>query len=367
MIDKADFRVPHNAPFTREFESMMKAADAPQIIGQNLGVWRRSQLYERMGNFEAFGLDVVFHQRCTMTPEPNHKIEILRTGDKTVADMKGIVRQMFHVEPDGLGILRTDLTADVDDIPVPWFRDNTLVQHKRTVREIGHIPGGPFMTIGKGIAETIYSGVKPNQLRIYNKTLERLQRLQKNNLRTTLQNKKNLQEFGGTVSKRQRLILDIAGACPELQEADSDLFVNPPTFEQMYGYSPDKIITRVESQIAGKSLEHFGLRIMHDLHHTPSVKPFEKLVFINDRYREPRQDEYDFFEWFTGLYFRQYAKDHGIAATKRLMQQSNKSRTNFYRRWKFYEPFIHTANRRLTYSQLQRNYEDSCHAQLYAA
>lgn len=321
---------------------MVKDADRPQPDGKGSGVWKRSQLYERMGDFQKYGLDVVFHERCTMTKMPNHKLEILRTGEKTLREMRDITRVMFHAEEMDLGMLRADLTADLEDVPVPWFRDHTIVAHKRTTREMGIIPNSSYMTVGKGIAETIYAGVKPNQIRIYNKTGERLARLHRENLRIAHYNKKNFEQAQG------------GDEMPLM------------TFEQMFGHSPTRMLTRVETQFGGKALERIGLNRMADLNRTPEMHPFKKIQFINDKQILLCRDDYTIEEWHMGLYLQSEAKAHGLAALKRYLyaEYGNKC---FYRNWVRFMPFIQNEDRLCTYEKLQKEYIKSCDQQLYAA
>jgi hypothetical protein len=342
LIDKADFRIPWSVPYTREFQAMVKEADAPRAAGAGIGVWRKSQLYERMGNFEVMGLEVVLHERCTMTKMPNHKLEILKTGEKTLGEIHAIARQMFHAEPWEFGVLRTDLTADIDDVPVRWFRDHTVVASKRTIRDIGLIPQSNYMTVAKGNAMTIYAGVKPNQIRIYDKTGERLERWHRECQRVRNLNKKNMVEG---------------------LEAP---FLVEPTFEQMFGYSSDQMITRVENQISGKNLERIGLNTMHDLWQAADRQPFSKIRFINDKQVLLCREDYTADEWMAGLHLQAEAKAHGIAATKRYMYEIYGNK-NFYRKWAEFLPFIQNGDKLCTYDRLQKSYEKSCYDQLHVA
>lgn len=344
MIDTAHFRVPWNVPFTAEFEDMRKQAEKPTPAGAGLGIWRRSQYYERTGMFEVMGLDVVFHERCSMTKLPNHKIEILKTGEKSLAEIWDISRRMFHCDPDDLGIMRADLTADIPEVPVPWFRDHTLVSHKRTTRIIGEIPNTRFMTVASGVAETLYAGKSPNQFRIYDKTGERMFQLKRENHKIAALNKKSL-----------------------LDSRPGESVVLPMmTFEQMFGYDPKKVITRVEVAIHGKSLEKIGLVRAADLRKTPWMHPFEKIKFINDKKLDCDPSLYSNDEWCAGLYWQSVARQHGIAAAKREMYRMHGNK-HFYEKWKVFVPFMQTSEKRCSYEHLQSEFSSSCHRQLYAA
>ena len=339
----------------------MRHADAPSTQGGGPGVWRSSHLYERTGSFESFGLDVVFHERCKMTKQPNHKLEILRTGEKTLKEIRDLTRRCFHIEEDSLGIIRADLTADVEAVPVQWFRDHTIVDCKRTIRELGTIPQSDYMTVGKGIAETLYAGVKPNQIRIYNKTGERLARLQSNNRKTANLNKKNLL----SAATEEEILLWAADHPGEKKPASESVVVMPTTFEQMYGYDPKRIFTRVERQINGKQLEKIGLVKLHDFERSHQLEPFEKIRFINDKAVLLVRGDWGFEDWECGTNLQRDAREHGLSALRRRIY-ADVGNKHFYDVWNKFLPFIQNGDRLCTYKRLQAEYVSSCHAQLAA-
>ncbi len=285
MIDKLDLRVPGHVPFTKQF------ADVYQFESRNEKRWRKSNHYVRVANFEDCGYEMLLHMGCTMTKQPIHKLEVLRAGDKTVPQMRELAGSVFDMNPDDLGIMRVDLTADIEGVPVDFFKRHTVVQHKRTRREFGTLEG--YQTIAQGKAETLYSGVKPNQIRIYDKTSERRMQFEK-------------------------MCVRFARETAELPES---VEIEAPDFEKIYGHGMWDVITRVERQVAARDVEKLGLvslralRLKADL-----LNPFEKMIFFDGKEPEPRREDYSFRNWHCGMDLRRRVEMFGLADVERQMK-----------------------------------------------
>lgn len=52
-------------------------------------------------------------------------------GEKTVEQIADILVSLFDVNPWDLELMRVDLAADVDGVPVSWFQDHAFVNRKR--------------------------------------------------------------------------------------------------------------------------------------------------------------------------------------------------------------------------------------------
>jgi hypothetical protein len=105
---------------------------------------------------------------------PNHKIEIIDAGEKTLLEIAGIITQLFDVDPWTLGVMRTDLAADLEGVSVPWFKDHSFVNRKQFSSRIekSHEKELQFVGMGNAVAQTIYAGKRPCLIRIYNKLAE---------------------------------------------------------------------------------------------------------------------------------------------------------------------------------------------------
>jgi hypothetical protein len=238
-----------------------------------------------------------------LTPEPIHKLEIYDTGEKTLAEMQKLAASIFDIDPHGLGLMRVDLCADIHGVDVGFFKRHTIIRSKQTNRELGGIL--PYMTIQKGRVETIYAGAKPNQYRIYNKSAERMVRW-------------------------KWYARKLARQAPHL---------TPSPYEVLYGHSPDERIIRVERQIAGRDLARIELTDFASLRHTPTLSPFQKIVFYEARNEEPSKADFGFQRWTSGMYVRDMVRDQGLSAARACVRDM--CGRNFYREWKKIEPFLH--------------------------
>ncbi len=117
-----------------------------------------------------FGVDAVIHLSFRFG-KPNHKVEIVDAGEKTVEQIADIVLSLFDVDPWNLELMRVDLAADVDGAPVSWFQDHAYVNRKQYSSRIEKSQEMELQFVGMGtaIAQTIYAGKRPNLIRIYDK------------------------------------------------------------------------------------------------------------------------------------------------------------------------------------------------------
>jgi hypothetical protein len=286
LIDKLDLRIPGAVPFTPQFSDVYAATSRDEKR------WRKSNHYVRVASFEDCGYEMLLHMGCTVTKEPLHKLEILRAGDKTLPEMRELAGRVFATDPDELGIMRVDLTADIEGVPVDFFKRHTVVRLKQTRREHFHVD--PGQTVSKAVAETIYAGVKPNQIRIYDKTGERRMQYQKYCARFARE----------------------SARLPESAE------VQATTFEEMYGHGMYDVITRVERQVAARDVEKMGLRTLRALRmHADTLDPFARMVFFQTQELEPRLDDgFTPEAWHCGMDLRERVKMFGLADVERQMR-----------------------------------------------
>lgn len=341
MIDKLDLRVPGRAKVSGHFNRILQDCNREARPGDH--VWRQSRYFERAGDFSSYGIPAVVHLTCNMTKDRHHKVEILQTGDKTFSEMMAICSELFDHDPLSWGISRADLTADVPDVPVQWFKEHTYVTAKQTTRELGHIKPIPYMTIRKGAAETLYAGVKPNQNRIYNKTLERMMQLKKEN--------------NSIIHKLRKKAAE-----------DLQMFEMPAlaSFEQRYGYSSDKVITRVERQCAGKDLEKLYLTNVEKLRVAHCLRPFDKIKFFTGEEEDLSIRRWGFTDWNVGMNLQNMRREFGINEVRKRMMEHIGGR-HWKRTWDKFEPFLRADPAPgITAMQLTAEYQDSTARQLAA-
>lgn len=132
----------------------------------------------------------------------------------------------------------------------------------------------------------------------------------------------------------------------------------------LYGHSAETVITRVERQIAGRDLQRIGLIHFAALKLTPELRPFQKVMFYEQVTGEPSLEELGLLRWTSGMYIRQMAEEHGLAATRGWLRE--KLGRNVYREWKHFEPFLHVQDAEIgiTSDGLLRAYQASALKQI---
>jgi hypothetical protein len=290
--------------YTRNFARLVELSHTPEWAGK---VWRDGGHYDRRGDFRAISggeLPVILHQGNRHDRKAGDKVELVETGPMSVLDMTATIQQLYKIDAQEQRVMRLDLAADTEDVTVSWYRNNTYARSKQTMREWA------VQSISSRRAETLTAGNKPSQLRIYDKT-------------------------------GHRKVL-LASELRKLSKEDKSLGMS---FEQRWGYSPDKIVTRVERQIGGKSaIERFGYTKVGNLYSLDKADPFSQIVFPGTnvfswplsgvlRSLPPEQQ-------ITAEFLRKLAISDGVTNAKNHLFRMCKHRTQFYRLWKRYEQFV---------------------------
>jgi hypothetical protein len=214
------------------------------------------------------------------------------------------------MDPDEMGIMRVDLTADLEGVPVDFFKRHSVVKCKQTRRQ--HLLVEHGEVIAKGMAETLYSGVKPNQIRIYDKTAERRMQYQK---------------YCNRFARE-------SGLLPKSAEKPK-----ATTFEELYGHGMWDTITRVERQVAARDVEKMGIETLRSLRlKADLLDPFAKMVFFNGKEPEPTIEHWGFRDWHCGMDLRQRVEWFGLADVERQMKAELKQ--NYPRQRKHFAPFL---------------------------
>lgn len=254
MIDKADFPVSEFAqpgPALAEVFAQLKR-------GHAVPPFRPARLYQYSADLRKdFGIDAIVHLYCRYG-RPNHKVEIVDAGEKTLEDFAAIVTLLFLVDPWTLSTMRVDLAADIAGVPVPWFQHHAIVNRKQFSSQIKKSADQELQFIGMGtaVAQTIYAGKRPDLMRIYDKFAELRKQLRKLAIEC---NRFSKRMEGMEMSEEQRYY--------------GRRFV--PTFEEFckshgYQYREGDVLTRIERQIGGDRIPPElatmnGLRFAHEL------------------------------------------------------------------------------------------------------
>lgn len=262
MLDKVDIRIPELAalgPVLTEHVGQLKNDSAP--------LFRPSRFYQQVSDLrERVGIDAVVHLSFRYGC-PTHKVEIIDAGEKTLSDMAEIVTKLFDVDPWSLSLMRLDLAADIEGVPVPWFKHHAVVNRKRFSSQIEKSTEQELKFVGMGTAEaqSLYVGKRPNLVRIYDK----------------------IAEWRMQLSKLERDAKRFNARLKEMALTPDERYYGartPPNFEDYckargYAYREDKILTRIERQIGSNQIPS-ELRTIADLKHAHEFKPFKDLRIL---------------------------------------------------------------------------------------
>jgi len=355
------------------------------------GFRRSSKYYEWSANLSHFGFPAIVHFGPSSDLNPmngidldykwpkkaHHKLEILEAGEKTYSEMVELANHLFDGEAEEYGIMRTDLTADVPDVTVPWFKDHTYIPGKQYRAEIGEIPslpGVPYRRVSQCLAQTIYAGKKPHQTRIYDKVGERMVRY-KSYVRKAIN--KATRDSIHLLEQSSAARLD-----DWIEGLESDIEYDPPvpdlvTFDQMFGHSPKCIITRVERQLSGYDLDNFGLLTMADLKkHSLKINPMKHLKFFSDPItswgqvsQAPHPTGTERFTWkdrMVGERLRDRTAQLGLSENIELMKIELGS--NWWRTYDKFKPYLSPRAKVISFSagELVASYRRSTLKQIAA-
>ncbi len=281
VIDKLEVRIPARTPYTRAFASLYSELRA----NPKKDPFHSSRYYGAVADLRPYGIETILHAHCKFGKDGDHKIELLETGKRSMAFMINEIEQIFDVNPMKLEIMRVDLAADVEDVPVWFFQDTLRASYKQVTNDIER--ADQLTRMGRGEVQTIYLGRRPNLFRVYNKIAE-----------LTLQYSALERKVGAT------------GAIP--------------SFEELYGYSREGfVLTRVERQIGGSRVPEQISTIERLRRNAIEFDPFERLEFLAGGKPEPNPEEYDLSRYLQGIGLRTTVETLGMQRTRRLINRKS--------------------------------------------
>jgi hypothetical protein len=168
LIDKIEAMVERGTSFRGIANELYREVR----FNPDFGAFRRSKFYHAVADLRPFGMDAILHME--QKRYGTHKIELLETGKKGLAELESTIEQIVDQNPSQCGLGRIDLAADVRDVGISWFRNNTYVQYKQFICAHARLVEGEMSEMGKKVYQTLYFGKKPSCVRIYDKVAERL-------------------------------------------------------------------------------------------------------------------------------------------------------------------------------------------------
>jgi hypothetical protein len=187
--------------FTPEFDA---------LVNSNGGTNHNKQQYYSGMITEPFGLPATVHVQHEITG--HSKVQFLDVPSRTLLECIEVVSRLCEADPFSLPVVRLHLGCDVPDVPVSWFRNSMRVKYRQNSEVFGRITNESF----KNGVQTLYFGAKNNGVTVYDKSAER-----RNDYRSR-----------------------------KLKAGRSGLDGDLPSFESLYGFSDDSVITRIERKYA---------------------------------------------------------------------------------------------------------------------
>lgn len=316
MIDKLDVRIPgqigYAKPFKALFREMLYSGDHP---------FRPAQHYKSVGDLRPLGYQAILHLGNRHGGGGANKIELLDAGTMSLAGMQHEIERIFDVDSRRLGVMRLDLAADVEGVPVAWFAENVRAIWKRHVADFSQVD---CLQIGKKEIETIYFGKRPNCFRIYNK----------------------IAEWRHQYARMRK-------------RANADT----PPFEEVFGYPETGVVlTRVERQIGGARIPG-AVSTVGDLRALARFNPFDRLQFLAGGEADPSVEEHGFEKYAIGMFLRDRVQKEGIHRVRAwLNRYAHKNAARLMDRYGDFLP----ANVEFNPARLLESYRDSISRQLAA-
>jgi hypothetical protein len=309
VIDKLELRVPDTTRFSDEFEDLRSSWQYEM---------NPSRFYLGVRDLREFDYPCMLHFRHRHTG--NHKLELIDTSSFSFSSMIDVIESIFEVDPMILEIMRLDLAADMEGVPVHAFVGNVRGKWKRSSADIGR-----YTRMGKLGVESFYLGKRPNLVRVYNKIAEL--------------------EAQYAVLKRR-------------MNGDS------PPFEQIYRYPrTGLILTRVERQMGGGRIpERIGT--VGKLRGLSEFDPFDRLEIVAGSDVPPSAEEGSFSTYLKGLGLRQLVLEHGLQNARRLANRLSSG--NASKLFKEYADYLPSSGFQITGYDIFEKYRESVSKQLAA-
>ena len=268
--------------------------------------FRPAKYYEYSADLrDDFEVDAIVHLNARFG-RPSHKIEIIDAGKKTIFEMAEIIVSLFDVDPWSLPLMRVDLAADIEGVPVSWFQANAYVSRKQFASRIekSRDVEVQFVKMAQGLAETIYAGKRPNPVRIYNKIAELKMQHRRKEIRCERFNR-----------RMEKMDLNLE------QKYYGARYVPPfETFcrEEGFDYRPEMIVTRIESQRGSRLPKK--MRTFSDLLFADEYEPFRGLKLTGAQAvvnLDAPPEGVPVRNWLAALGLRTLSEAHGSLQTAR--------------------------------------------------
>jgi hypothetical protein len=273
MLDKLEVRIPFSATFRTGFRFIQNEL---RYAGISSSV-KRSQHYQGVIDLIPFGLDAILHAYYRRGAR-NHKLEILRSGPKSLEQVAAIINSIFDIDIDNLEMMRIDFAADMFGVPVTHVFDSLRVKFKRSTSIRGEMD---YELVGGRQLEYLRYGVSPNCVRSYDKPAEC---------------KARLPEILKRVSR------------------DAEL----PTYEDVFGFPESTVMTRIERQAGGGRLPP-ELATFGQLRNAAEFNPYHNIEILPDIFPFPDPSRHGVATSLKLVGIRQFIERYGYQQARSML------------------------------------------------
>lgn len=327
MIDKLDLEVPQSRRFRPDFARAWNGPENEKIFRKTTG-----GLYLVTADLRGIGIPARLSCGHKHHEKLGPKLEIIGAGDMPFSQWAGIHEEIFEGEAWEDAILRADLTADVKGVSVSDLGKMMTCKFKHTNQQEYGDTAHVTASYARFAAQSLYYGRKPRQTRIYDKTLHRLCVL-----------------------------------LPAIHRGQRKRGETLSTFEDVYGYPPSHMVTRVERQMgARETSEAWGVGVLGEIPRLMKCDPFENLRFIRGDADGLELCELDGTQCMLIELLRERVDQDGLDQARAWIR-GRFSKANTYRKfWRENEHLIVRANPAITREALAMEYRRTLAAQLAA-
>jgi hypothetical protein len=314
-------------PWTDEVRSAINSKFADRLINQH-----SSPMYMQVSDLRLIGIPAIVSAGHKHHDKLGPKIELVRVGDMHYSDMVGTLERMLKGDVEDCSIMRGDLTTDLAGVSVDALARAHWAKHKRTNQDVGETYLEPFRRVTKLGAQTLYHGIKPRQIRIYDKTRHRLHVLLK-----------------------------------ELNKERRRARLGPLQFEEAFGYDRRDVVTRLERQMGDREMEQaWGIRELGNLGHLMKVDPFAQLMFASDAAPGVSLEELSSTMRLLIEMLRSRVESDGVDWTRSYIRTFYDKPHSFREFWRRYSSLIVSGSGVPSREVLTRQFHDSLARQLAA-
>jgi hypothetical protein len=317
MIDKLEIRIPYDTPLGSDLDRIKHDLRR----GFPTAGFHPTPHYGLSGDLRPFGIPAIAHLGCKHGERPDHKLELLDTGSRTLADMLGTAERVFRFDALSAEVMRIDLAADVPDVPVSFFEAAGYTRYKQSACDIST----ERTRLGSADVQTLYVGRKPNCLRIYNKPAECLVEYRK--LKRRLGNR----------------------GCPL-------------PFERIFGFNEKSVLTRVERQIGGSRIPTQLATVGDVRRYAADYNPFANVKLHARVAALPTPGDVGLSNWLQGMMLRHLREQNGMQRLRKFMNKH--SRGNAARMCEQFSGFFVASSNIITGERLYEIYRRSVEKQL---